>query len=74
MSATVHSLERHRQARAGTEPWQTKQEIAKHYGFSPRWVELRLRDGMPHRRIGGRPRFQLGAVDRWLSMREDQAS
>lgn len=49
------------------EPWLTKQEIARHVGFSARWVELRVKhDGMPHLRIGGRLRFQKGPVDAWM--------
>lgn len=73
MSATpqnVHDLARFRQARDGTEAWATKQEVARHYGYSVRWVEMRVRDGLPFRRIGGRMRFQLSSVDRWLAQRE----
>jgi hypothetical protein len=43
-----------------------KQQLADHYGFSTRWVELQLAKGMPSRMIGGRHRFELGVVDRWL--------
>lgn len=48
------------------EPWLTKQELAKHLGFSPRWVELRVREGMPCERFGARLRFQRTPVEQWL--------
>lgn len=66
MSGQVVSLEQQRMVRRGREPWHTKQELADHLGFSVRWVELRVRDGMPARRMGNRLRFQIGAVEVWL--------
>jgi hypothetical protein len=51
------------------EPWLSKKEDALHYGFSTRWVEYRLAEGMPHRKIGGAIRFQLSEVDAWLEGR-----
>lgn len=48
------------------EPWLTKQELARHLGFSPRWVELRVREGMPCERFGARLRFQRTPVEQWL--------
>jgi hypothetical protein len=48
------------------EPWLSKAEIAQHLGFSTRWVELRVRKGMPHMRMGGRLRFQVSACEAWL--------
>lgn len=62
-----------RQARDGTEPWLTKAQIAEHLGFSTRWVELRVREGLPCRRMGGRLRFRRSAAERWLEERR-QAS
>lgn len=52
----------------GHEPerWLTKDEIAAHYGFSVRWVELRLAEGMPSALIGGRRRLRLSETERWL--------
>ncbi len=47
-------------------PLLTKEQVARHYSFSIRWVELQLVKGMPSRMIGGRRRFDLDAVDRWL--------
>lgn len=48
------------------EPWLTKQELARHLGFSLRWVELRVREGMPCERFGSRLRFQRTDVEKWL--------
>jgi hypothetical protein len=62
----VVSFEHERFARRGREPWCTKQELAEHLGFSVRWVELRVREGMPTRRMGQRLRFQISAVEAWL--------
>jgi hypothetical protein len=36
--------------RPGTEPWLSKKQLAAHLGYSTRWVELRVKDGMPHQR------------------------
>ncbi|HEX5559473.1 MAG TPA: helix-turn-helix domain-containing protein [Gaiellales bacterium] len=47
-------------------PLLTKEQIARHYGMSVRWVEYQLAKGMPSRMIGGRRRFELDAVDGWL--------
>lgn len=48
----------------------TKQQLAQHLGRSERWIELRVRDGMPSippsRRYACR-RFHLQAVERWLA-------
>jgi hypothetical protein len=52
------------------EPWLTKKQLARHLGFSTRWVELRLRDGLPSRLIGGRRRFRLSEVERWVDGRQ----
>ena len=49
-----------------TEPFITKAQIAAHFGFSTRWVELRVREGMPCHRIGGRLRFQRSQAATWL--------
>lgn len=51
-----------------TEPWVTKQQLADHLGRSIRWVDLRVRDGMPSRqdKRGGRRFFQISKVEEWL--------
>lgn len=49
-----------------TERFVTKHELANHFGFSTRWVEKRVAEGMPHYRVGGRLRFQVSTAGRWL--------
>jgi excisionase family DNA binding protein len=63
-----------RRFRAGNEPWHTKKEIAELLGFSVRWVEYRVVEGMPHKVFGGRLRFQRSVVEAWLEQREEPRS
>lgn len=63
---TVHALADIRTRRLGREPLYTKQQLAAHYCYSTRWVELRVRDGMPSRRVGGQLRFVLSETDAWI--------
>jgi phage terminase Nu1 subunit (DNA packaging protein) len=47
----------------------TKKQLAAHLGRSERWVELRVRDGMPVEQATdryGRRRYNLGLVEEWL--------
>ncbi len=47
----------------------TKQQLARHLGRSTRWIELRVRDGMPSEPPTARfphRRFRLTAVELWL--------
>jgi predicted DNA-binding transcriptional regulator AlpA len=53
----------------GPEPLLSKKQLAAHYGFSTRWVELRVNEGMPSALIGGRRRFKLSEIDHWLKRR-----
>jgi len=55
--------------RTGFEPWLSKREIAGHFGRSTRWVELRMREGLPSKMIGGRRGFRLGDVEAWIDGR-----
>ena len=55
--------------RRHTEPMLTKQQLALHYGFTTRWVELRTREGMPSTLIGGRRRYRISEVETWLQSR-----
>jgi excisionase family DNA binding protein len=75
MSATVHNLtdarKRSQDVIDWTEPFITKSELARHMGFSVRWVERRVRDGMPHYRVGGRLRFQKSKAIAWLMEHEE---
>ncbi len=47
----------------------TKRQLGEHLGRSPRWIELRVREGMPVEEGNdryGRRRFNLTAVEAWL--------
>lgn len=50
------------------EPMVTTAQLAAHpkISRSERWVELRCKEGMPHRRVSGRRMFSVRAVLRWL--------
>lgn len=48
----------------------TKRQIADHLGRSTRWVELRVREGMPSEAPTARypqRRFRLSEVEAWLA-------
>lgn len=50
------------------EPLMSKRQLADHLGFSTRWVELRVNDGLPvATTIGNQKRFHLSQVMPWLS-------
>jgi predicted DNA-binding transcriptional regulator AlpA len=51
------------------EPWLSKRQIADYFGRSTRWVELRVREGLPSKMIGGRRGFRLSEVEAWLDRR-----
>ena len=62
-----------RQLRPAAENLLTKQQLAAHLGKSPRWVELRVREGMPSEGPTARypqRRFRLSAVEAWLAAGE----
>jgi len=52
--------------RPGSEPWLSKRQIAAHFGFSTRWVEMRVREGLPSQMIGGHRRFLASECEEWL--------
>jgi len=55
-----------------TLPLLTKKQLASELGRSTRWVELRMREGLPvlpKRAPGEHARFDLGAVRQWLEQR-----
>ena len=52
-----------------SEPWLSKRQIADHFGRSTRWVELRVREGLPSKMIGGRRGFRLSEVEAWIDGR-----
>jgi len=55
--------------RRGFEPWLTKRQLAAHLSFSTRLVELRMRDGLPSKLIGGQRIFHLSEVEAWIEER-----
>jgi predicted DNA-binding transcriptional regulator AlpA len=65
MSGEVVALRRASQF----EPWVSKAQVASYLGRSKRWVELRVREGMPSRMIGGRRAYRLSEVDAWIAER-----
>jgi predicted DNA-binding transcriptional regulator AlpA len=48
------------------EPYLCKKQIAAHLGYSTRWVELKMREGLPSKMIGGQRRYRLSEVERWI--------
>lgn len=44
-----------------------KRQLAEQFGFSTRWVELRVREGMPSRMLGNQRRFLLSECEAWLA-------
>lgn len=63
MGATVHRL-----PAPGARHLVTKQQLCAHLSRSPRWVELRVNEGMPSENLDryGRRMFDLQAVRAWL--------
>jgi excisionase family DNA binding protein len=51
------------------EPYLSKRQLADLLGFSVRWVDYKVREGMPSHRFGKRRRFRLSEVERWLEGR-----
>jgi len=56
-------------ARTAWEPELSKRQLAEVLGYSTRWVELRVREGMPSRMVGSQRRFRLSDVESWLERR-----
>ena len=55
--------------RPGFEPWLTKRQLAAYLSYSTRWVEIRMREGLPSKLIGGQRRFHLSEVEAWIEER-----
>jgi hypothetical protein len=53
--------------RTDWEPELSKRQVAQWFGFSTRWVELRVREGMPSRMRGNQRRFVLSECEAWLA-------
>jgi phage terminase Nu1 subunit (DNA packaging protein) len=57
------------------QPLLTKRQLATALGRSTRWVELRMREGMPvlpRRSPSEHTRFELTAVREWLELRAER--
>lgn len=60
--------------RADADLWVTKKQLARQVGYSTRWVEQRVADGLPSRMEGGRRMFPLRSSLEWIeTYRRDQA-
>ena len=51
---------------ASIERWYSQEEIAAHFGYTTRWVRNKMTEGMPYRRIGGRPRYRVSECEKWF--------
>jgi len=51
------------------EPLLTKEQLAAAIGFSKRWIDYRVREGMPFVPARGQKRFRLSEVLAWLRER-----
>lgn len=76
MTATVHSIGDARRPRPDTQvdwtiPLVSRQQLANHFGFSPRWVSQQVANGAPHFRMGGSLRFQIPVFAGWLMEQEN---
>jgi hypothetical protein len=43
-----------------------KAALARQLGMSVRWVEQKMKAGLPHEHLDGRVRFDLAESERWL--------
>lgn len=55
------------------EPLLTKTELARRLGISPRWIEYRMRDGLPHLKLGWAVRFSHSDVLAWITAEQEAA-
>lgn len=52
---------------SGVGPRITKRQLAEHLQMSELWIELRMREGLPHSKWrSGAVRFKVTAVEAWL--------
>lgn len=53
--------------RARPDPLLTKKQVATALGYSPRWIEMRMSEGMPHNHsANGRAQFRLEDCRGWI--------
>ena len=52
------------------DPWLTKQQVAEALQFHPRSIERWMREGLPCRYFGSRPRFRMSQIEAWFEARQ----
>lgn len=59
-------------SRARPMPAISKKELCRRLGVTPRWIEYRMREGLPFRKDwpSRTVRFDMADVEAWLSERE----
>jgi hypothetical protein len=67
---SIYCME-HTERNTGPERWRSKRDLADYYGYSVRWVESMLAQGLPSVRIGGQRRFRFSETDEWLLNRAE---
>jgi hypothetical protein len=73
MTASVHHINQtRRETFDPNERFISKSQLASHFGFSPRWVNYQLSEGLPHYRVGRSVRFQLSSATAWLVNKGEQ--
>ena len=56
------------------EPLLEKKELAFYLGWSERWIDKKIHDGLPYHPVGNRKRFDRVEVLKWLeSHRGDES-
>jgi len=53
-------------AAPGDERWRTKTQLAAHLVISSRWIDYRVAEGLPRRKLAGGHKFRVSEVEHWL--------
>lgn len=65
---SVVPIQSHPRFKRVSESYLPKRALAGALGYSVRWVELRMRDGMPFQRAAnGQARYLLSEVEPWVA-------
>lgn len=48
------------------EPWVDVERLCEHFCMSRRWMEYRIKEGLPSKRFGSARRFQVSRCEDWL--------
>lgn len=60
---------------AGSSDWLSAEEAAEFIGKSKHWLyQNRVREGIPHTRIGGTYRFHKARLQEWMEQRSTAVS